>query len=994
MAAAPAGRACPTSTDDDVVGSAYCIRDYTVDDAPRRRRRRWPRPARRWRTAASALMLDFVPNHVAPDHRWAVDAPRVLRARDGRRPGRRPRQLPRRRRRRHRPRPRPVLPGVARGRSSSTPRARRCGRRRPSRRRLDRRPLRRRALRHGDADARRRLRAHVGRRATGGAVTGRRPGLLADRDGRRAGDATRTSCSGPRPTGTSNRSCVEQGFDACYDKRLYDRLVDGEPASAVRAHLGADPAYQAAHRAVRREPRRAPRWPPTLPTRAGPGRGGGRADAARRGAAARGSGRRAPGAGAGDAGPSARRAARRRAAGVVRPVARAPSATGCGAASGRSLDGRGVARQPVVRAPGGVDVDGPTTHRHLVVVNLSDERADGMVQWPDVPARPADGRRTCSTARRSSATAPPSPPTACTSPSTAGPPRSCAPDNRAGPPRTRSARCGWDATTRTRSALCGRAPRELHAGQHGAGVVRQLAPDPHGAAGVRQLAPDPHCAAGRRGNCTLVGTVRAWCDNSHQIRTVRRGGGSGRRVRWVRRSAFAGSASAGARHALDRAGVGHGDVGRAATVDRRARVAPGRRPVRGDRVPGVGRDAVRAVLRRLLPAAGEQRRRGRPTASISTCRGRSSSRSSWSPRRSRWCASDRAGERPGGQRAMRRWLLATIALGAAFLAQPARSSTARSTSAPTTDPYGSIYWVAHRSPRRPRHGRVGGDGPAVRPRRAQPHAGRRRLVGGRRLAVLAPRRRRLAVRVHDDLDPAVNLAAAACPRRRRGQSPAIVVAHGAGAERRRRSAGPERRRPRRRALRRPVRQLPRRSTARASRIAARRCYGEGGRRSTSCCAPAGCRWPHPDMEAQRGPVRYSEAEIRALVAYAGRVRRRTGDPRRRHRPRRPRRRRRPLPPQLRGLPRRLRLGRGDRRRPRGADLMDATPTEIGRGDPRRPRRDAGVRLAQRRRTSTTSPATSTTSSDGRRPASTTSVAPDRSPKGWPPGCSPCCRSSP
>lgn len=34
-----------------------------------------------------------------------------------------------------------------------------------------------------------------------------------------------------------------QGFDFCYDKRLYDRLVN-EGAGAVRAHLGADPDYQ------------------------------------------------------------------------------------------------------------------------------------------------------------------------------------------------------------------------------------------------------------------------------------------------------------------------------------------------------------------------------------------------------------------------------------------------------------------------------------------------------------------------------------------------------------------------------------------------------------------------------------------------------------------------------------------------------------------------------------------------------------------------------
>ena len=33
-------------------------------------------------------------------------------------------------------------------------------------------------------------------------------------------------------------------------------------------------------------------------------------------------------------------------------------------------------------------MDGGPTDRHLVVVNLSDERADGMVRWPDVPAGP------------------------------------------------------------------------------------------------------------------------------------------------------------------------------------------------------------------------------------------------------------------------------------------------------------------------------------------------------------------------------------------------------------------------------------------------------------------------------------------------------------------------------------------------------------------------------------------------------------------------------
>jgi hypothetical protein len=37
---------------------------------------------------------------------------------------------------------------------------------------------------------------------------------------------------------------LEQGFDACYDKRLYDRLAHRAPAHEVRAHLAADPDFQ------------------------------------------------------------------------------------------------------------------------------------------------------------------------------------------------------------------------------------------------------------------------------------------------------------------------------------------------------------------------------------------------------------------------------------------------------------------------------------------------------------------------------------------------------------------------------------------------------------------------------------------------------------------------------------------------------------------------------------------------------------------------------
>ena len=85
-------------------------------------------------------------------------------------------------------------------------------------------------------------------------------------------------------------------------------------------------------------------------------------------------------------------------------------------------------------------------------------------------------------------------------------------------------------------------------------------------------------------------------------------------------------------------------------------------------------------------------------------------------------ASDRAGERDGGERAMRRWLLVTIALGAMFLAnQSAEYANARLRR--RRRPVRLDLLAAHRPPRRPRHGRAGGDGAAVRPRRAQPHAG-------------------------------------------------------------------------------------------------------------------------------------------------------------------------------------------------------------------------------------------------------------------------------
>lgn len=67
-------QALPDLRDDDLIGSAYCVRRYEVD--PRLGGRAGLAVAR----AALAergvgLILDFVPNHTAPDHPWALEHP-------------------------------------------------------------------------------------------------------------------------------------------------------------------------------------------------------------------------------------------------------------------------------------------------------------------------------------------------------------------------------------------------------------------------------------------------------------------------------------------------------------------------------------------------------------------------------------------------------------------------------------------------------------------------------------------------------------------------------------------------------------------------------------------------------------------------------------------------------------------------------------------------------------------------------------------------------
>ena len=69
--------ALPDLRSDDVIGSPYCVRRYVVDDSFG-----GPQALAAARAALAArglrLLLDYVPNHVAPDHPWVTSHPELF----------------------------------------------------------------------------------------------------------------------------------------------------------------------------------------------------------------------------------------------------------------------------------------------------------------------------------------------------------------------------------------------------------------------------------------------------------------------------------------------------------------------------------------------------------------------------------------------------------------------------------------------------------------------------------------------------------------------------------------------------------------------------------------------------------------------------------------------------------------------------------------------------------------------------------------------------
>ena len=228
--------ALPDLREEDVIGSPYCVRDYVVDE-------RFGGPdalaAAREQLAhrGVAVILDYVPNHVAPDHPWVTARPQCLLAGSDEELALYPEAFIR------------TAGGVfANGRDPYFP------------------PWRDVVQLNAFSSA---LRDAVVQTliAVGGSCDGLRCDMamlmtnevFARTWGERAGPAPEADYW-PRLIGSVKEVhpdllfmaeaywdmewiLQQQGFDLCYDKRLYDRLAH-DPAESVRGHLQDDAGYQ------------------------------------------------------------------------------------------------------------------------------------------------------------------------------------------------------------------------------------------------------------------------------------------------------------------------------------------------------------------------------------------------------------------------------------------------------------------------------------------------------------------------------------------------------------------------------------------------------------------------------------------------------------------------------------------------------------------------------------------------------------------------------
>ncbi|MEV7736489.1 alpha-amylase [Streptomyces sp. NPDC088921] len=230
------GEALPDVTDADIAGSPYCVRDYVVDASlggPE------GLAAARAQLAARGLrlLLDHVPNHVAPDHPWLTSSPDRLVRGTADDLARAPADF--------------IEAGgqvYARGRDPYFPPW-------PDVVQLNAFSD---ALREATVDTL----VSIGDQADG-VRCDMAMLLMNDIFGKTWGDR-----AGPAPAEDFwpyviprvrarhpnllfvaeaywdlEGALQQQGFDHCYDKRLYDRLLH-ESADSVRAHLGADLAHQ------------------------------------------------------------------------------------------------------------------------------------------------------------------------------------------------------------------------------------------------------------------------------------------------------------------------------------------------------------------------------------------------------------------------------------------------------------------------------------------------------------------------------------------------------------------------------------------------------------------------------------------------------------------------------------------------------------------------------------------------------------------------------